>query len=313
LNVLVVGAGATGGYFGARLAQAGRDVSFLLRPARAAQVRGGGLRLTGQGPDEVVPVRAVTADQMDHAYDIVLLTVKNQALAAALEDLEPAVGPGTLIVPFQNGMSHLDRLNERFGQPAVLGGVVKVATTLDERGSIVRLAPWASLTIGAQTTAQPVELTEVADVLDVDGYDMAVSADIVTDMWAKWSFIATVGALTCLLRGTIGEIVAVPGGRDVAFAALDETVATSAACGFPVPAADIEATTAMITLAGSPLASSMYRDLTAGLATEVEFILADLADRARAHGVDTPVLRLATAQLRIYERRRLSERPTVEA
>jgi 2-dehydropantoate 2-reductase len=138
----------------------------------------------------------------------------------------------------------------------------------------------------------------------------AVSADIVTDMWAKWSLIATIGALTCLLRGTIGEIIAVPGGRDAALAALDETVATAAACGFRVPAADIEATTATITQPGCPMASSMYRDLTAGLATEVEPILADLADRAHAHGVDTPLLRLATTQLRIYEQRRFNERPS---
>jgi 2-dehydropantoate 2-reductase len=108
-----------------------------------------------------------------------------------------------------------------------------------------------------------------------------------------------------LLRGTIGEIVAVPGGRDIALAARDETVATAAACGFPVPPADIETTTATITQPGSPLTSSMYRDLAAGLPTEVEFILGDLADRAHAHGVDTPVLRLATTQLRMYERRRV--------
>lgn len=262
---------------------------------------------------EIVPVRAITADQVDHTYGIILLTVKNQALGSAMDDLAPAVGPGTVIVPFENGMSHLDRLNERFGRQTVLGGVVKVATTLDERGNVVRLTPWASLAIGTQRTAQPVDLAEVAKVLDVEGYDFAVSTDIVTDMWAKWSFIATVGALTCLLRGTIGEIVAVPGGPDVALGVLDETVLTAAACGFPVPVADIEATRAAITANGSGLASSMYRDLTASHATEVEPILGDLVDRAEARGIDTPVLRLAVTLLRVYEKRLLNaEQPRSE-
>lgn len=307
-SALIVGAGATGGYFGARLAQAGRDVTFLLHPRRAADIQAEGLRLTGLGPDEIVPVRVITADQVERTYDLVLLAVKNQVLDDAIDDLAPAVGPGTLIVPFQNGMSHLDRLNQRFGSAAVLGGVVKVATNVDQHGRIVRLAPWASMTIGAQPGGLPsADLARVAELLDVEGYDLVISDDIRTDMWAKWVLIATVGALTCLLRGTVGEIVAVPGGRDTALTVVGETTSTASACGFPLPAAQIDAITAMVTEPGSAFASSMYRDLTTGLATEVESILGDLLDRAAAHDVEAPTLRLAATQLRIYERRRLAQ------
>ena len=213
MRILVIGAGATGGYFGARLAQAGRDVTFLLRPKRAAAVRANGLTLTGQGPDETVPVSVVTADELDRPYDLVLLTVKHAALASAMNDLAPAVGPGTLIVPFLNGMSHLDRLNQRFGASAVLGGVVIVATTVNQQGDIVRLAPQASLTTGAQPVNPPTDLTGVAAALgDVVGFDFALSDHILADMWSKWVFIATLGGFTCLLRGAVGEIVAQPGG-----------------------------------------------------------------------------------------------------
>ena len=147
MRILVIGAGATGGYFGARLAQAGRDVTFLLLPARAAAVRANGLRLTGEGPDEVVPVTVVTADELNAPYDMVLVTVKNGALDSAMDDMAPAVGPGTLIVPFLNGMSHLDRLNQRFGAGAVLGGVVIVATTVNSDKKIFLYVNRADKTI----------------------------------------------------------------------------------------------------------------------------------------------------------------------
>lgn len=304
MKVLVVGAGATGGYFGARLAVAGADVSFLLRARRAAEIRDNGLRMVGQGPDETIPVPVVTADQITDPYGLVLLTVKNQALEKALEDIAPAMGPGTLIVPFQNGMSHLDLLNDRFGPAAVLGGVVKISTTVDDQGRVVRLTPWASLAIGVQP-GQHVDLTATTRVLDVDGYDLTVASDIVAEMWAKWVMIASVGALTCLMRGTVGEVVAVPGGRDAALAIIDEAAATAAVCGFPLASAEREGLTALLTQTGSPFASSMYRDLNAGASTEVQSILADMVDRAHAHGLDTPTLSLATTQLRVYEQRRL--------
>jgi 2-dehydropantoate 2-reductase len=182
-RVLVVGAGATGGYFGARLAQAGRDVTFLLRGARAADVRANGLRLTGQGAEQVVPVTVVTVADISGPYDLVLLAVSNGALDAAADHIAGAVGPGTLIVPFLNGMSHMDRLNERFGRAAVLGGVVLAARQLGERGEIISLLPAAKLTIGAQPGPEQPDLTETAAAPAVPGFDLVVSGHILADMW----------------------------------------------------------------------------------------------------------------------------------
>jgi 2-dehydropantoate 2-reductase len=307
MKILVVGAGATGGYFGARLAQGQRDVTFLLRPRRASEVRDSGIRLTGQGSDETVPVSVVTAEQIEQPYDLVLLTVRNQALLSALDDIALAVGNDTLIVPFQNGLWHLDRLNERFGTAAVLGGAVRVATKLDEEGAVVQLAEMASLIIGAQPGSQPSSMPEVGAPLEVPGYELTVSDDILTEMWVKWAFIATADALTCLLRGTVGEIAAVPGGREAALSLVDETARTAEACGLPLPAGQIDDITSTLTQEGSPFVPSMYRDVAAGLPTEVEYILGDLAERARLHGIDTPTLRLSATQLRVYEQRRAAQ------
>jgi 2-dehydropantoate 2-reductase len=113
-------------------------------------------------------------------------------------------------------------------------------------------------------------------------------------------FIATVGALTCLMRGTVGDIVAVPGGRGLGPAILAEASAVSAAAGYPVPAASTAATTQAITQDGSPLTSSMSRDLAEGRPVEVEPVLADLASRGAALAEPTPLLDLATMHLRVH-------------
>jgi 2-dehydropantoate 2-reductase len=304
MRILVIGAGATGGYFGARLAQAGRDVTFLLRPARAAAVRANGIRLTGQGPDEVVPVTVVTAGEIDGPYDLVLLTVKNGALDSAMDDMAPAVGPGTLIVPFLNGMSHLDRLNQRFGADAVLGGVVIVATTVNAGGDIVRLAPQASLTTGAQPGRPPAGLTDAGAALGgVIGFDFALSDDILADMWGKWVFIATLGAFTCLMRGAVGEIVAMPDGDKLGPAFLAEATAIARANGYPIADAQIRNTTATVTQPGSGLTSSMYRDVLDGHPTESDYIVADLVTRGREHGLESPLFHLAATQLAVHNAR----------
>ncbi|WP_327707868.1 ketopantoate reductase family protein [Streptomyces sp. NBC_00464] len=303
MKILVVGAGATGGYFGARLAQAGEDVTFLVRPRRAAALRERGLRITGLGEEETLTPRLVTADRLTDAYDLVLLSVKATALGGALDDIAPAVGPGTAIVPLLNGMAHLARLNDRFGEKAVLGGVAKVITTLNAEGDIVRLAPVASLTIGEQQGGTSPRVEAIAAVLADAGIDTYQSKDIRTAMWSKWVFISTLAGLTCLMRGTVGDVRAVPGGQGFVTALLAECAAVAAAAGHPVREKELDAVAEMLTTEGSPLTASLYRDVAQGAPTEVEQVFGDLVDRARLLSVDTPLLDLVTLNLRVHEHR----------
>ena len=304
MTILVVGAGATGGYFGARLAQAGRDVTFLVRPHRAGQLRQRGLRIVGPGAGEGAgqPVwpKLVTANELTGHAEVVLLSVKATALEAAIADFAPAVGPRTAVVPFLNGMAHLATLSKRFGEPAVLGGVVVVVTQLNDEGDVVQLAPAASLTIGAQDGARSTRVENAYGLLSGAGFDASISDEIVARMWQKWVFIATIGAMTCLMRGTVGEIVAVPGGRDLGPAILAEASAVATAAGYPVPADALASTTQIVTKAGSPVNASLSRDVAEGRPTEVEQVLGDLARRGASHGIKTPLLDLATMQLRVY-------------
>jgi len=302
LKILVVGAGATGGYFGGRLLQAGRDVTFLVRPGRAKLLRDRGLRITGLGEDTVLEPPLVETGTLDRTYDLVLLAVKATGLSSAIDDFAPAVGPGTLILPFLNGLAHIDVLDARFGKGAVLGGVAKVQTTLDDDGAIRRLGPLQSLAYGARTEPAPEKLPDVDDALKNAGFDAALDERITESMWAKWVFIAAIGAVNSLMRATIGDVVAVPGGTEFAEAVVAEAAAVAETAGYPVPAADLAATRKTVTDPGTG-GSSLYRDLLGGHPVEGEQIFGDLTARARELGIATPLLDLVTLQLRVHQHR----------
>lgn len=303
MRILTVGAGAAGGYFGARLARAGQDVTFLVRPRRAEVLRARGLRVSGPGEEIALDPQLVTADKPAGPYDLVLLSVKSTALEAATRDLAPAVGPGTAILPLLNGMAHLDHLADRFGKAAVLGGVAKVVTTLNEHGDILRLAPPTVVLTGELDGRPSARVDAVRGVLAGAGIDTPEVPDIVGAMWHKWVFITSLVAVTSLARGAVGEVNAVPGGTGFGLAVLAEAAAVSAAAGYPVPESELASTARTLAAPGSPLTPSMYRDLIAGRPTEVEHVLGDLSARARALAVPTPLLDLATLQLRVHQRR----------
>ncbi|MEV6965027.1 ketopantoate reductase family protein [Hamadaea sp. NPDC051192] len=302
MRILVVGAGATGGYFGARLHEAGRDLTFLVRPRRAELLRERGLRISGLGQETVVTPNLVTAPDLAGHYDIVLLSVKATTLAQAIEDTAPAVGPCTAVVPFLNGMAHLDTLTKAYGSDVVLGGVVRVITTIGENGEIRQLAPLADMTIGEPAGGVSDRVRRIEEVLSEAGFDFAVSPDIQTAMWHKWVFISTLGALNTLVRGSVGEAVDA-GAEHLGPRIAAEAAGIAEAAGHPMPAQALANVAAFVSRPGSADTASLYRDLVAGQPTEAEQILGDLTARARAFGVSTPLLDVATASLRVHEQR----------
>jgi 2-dehydropantoate 2-reductase len=300
MRILIVGAGATGGYFGGRLAQAGRDVTFLVRPARAAQLHREGLQILSPHGDVSLMPRLITADAIDRPFDAILLTVKAFSLDAAMDDLAPAVGPETMILPVLNGIRHFARLADRFGERAVVGCVCKVATTLDDRGRIVQLAGFQELAYG-ERDGTPSERTDRLDAqMQGANFDARLSRTIVREMWEKWVLLATMGGITCLMRGNVGEIEAA-GGVTFVLGFLDEVIAVVTAAGHPPSEAFLDYARGMLTAKGSTQASSMYRDLQQGRVIEADQIIGDLLDHAHRLGVPTPLLAAANTHLRIYQ------------
>ncbi|MEY9617768.1 2-dehydropantoate 2-reductase [Bradyrhizobium ottawaense] len=149
MRILVVGAGAIGGYFGGRLLQAGRDVTFLVRPRRAGELASAGLIIKSPNGDVTLKnPPTVQADALKDKFDVVLLSCKAFDLDDAIKSFAPAVGPDTAIIPMLNGMKHLDILDAKFGKERVLGGLCAIAATLNEKREVVQLQPMQSLNYG---------------------------------------------------------------------------------------------------------------------------------------------------------------------
>jgi 2-dehydropantoate 2-reductase len=301
MRILIVGAGAVGGYFGGRLAQAGRDVTFLVRPSRAKQLGRDGLRIISPHGDAVLTPKLVSAERIDTPYDLVLLSVKAYALEAAMNDFAAAVGPETMILPVLNGMRHVDLLTKRFGEHAVIGGVCQVASEIDDEGRIVQLANFQQLVYGERNGETTPRLQTLDATLQGGGFDARLSTEIMQEMWEKWVQLASLGAITCLMRGAIGEIVAVPGGTDLSLKILDESAAVATACGHKPSEALLSRHAGALTAPGSQLTSSMYRDLREGAPVEADHILGDFIERGASHGIATPLLKAAFINLRVYQ------------
>jgi 2-dehydropantoate 2-reductase len=304
MRLLVVGAGSTGGYFGGRLAQAGRDVTFLVRPHRAAELAAKGLEIVSpHGGFTLIP-KTATAGSIGGHYDAILLTVKAYSLEAALEDIAPAVGPGTVLLPVLNGMRHIDLLMTRFGGEAVLGGVCRIAAHLDGQGRVVQLSKFHDLAYGEMHGALSQRTGQLDALMQNAGFDAKLSPTIKREMWEKWVMLATLGGITCLMRGSVGEIVAAAGGSGFINQFLDEVAGIVAAVGVPPGREALAQTRAMLTAPGSAFTSSMFRDLQDGSPIEADQIIGDLLARARQANVPAPMLTLAYMHLSVYQNRR---------
>jgi 2-dehydropantoate 2-reductase len=302
VRILVVGAGSTGGYFGGRLAQAGRDVTFLVRQARAAALRQKGLQIVSPYGDATLEPKLVTADAIKEHFDAILLTVKAFSLEAALDDMAPAVGPQTMILPVLNGMRHVDRIVARFGASALVGCVAKIASIIDAEGRVVQLTRLQDLAYGEMDGARSPRIERLDAAMQGAGFPARLSADIQADMWEKWDMLAAIGSICCLMRGNVGEVNTAPGGTAFAVGVIDEVVAVVTAEGHPPRPAYLAEMRKTLTDAASTGTSSMYRDLQQGRPVEAEQIVGDMVARGARHRVATPLLNAAYAHLSIYQK-----------
>jgi len=305
MRVLVVGAGAIGGYFGGRLLQAGRDITFLVRPRRAAELASTGLVIKSPNGDVTLPnPPVVQADTLKEKFDVVLLSCKAFDLDDAIKSFAPAVGPNTSIIPLLNGMLHLNALDEKFAYERVLGGLCAIAATLNEAREVVQLQPMQSLTFGERDGKMTDRVRAITEIFAGGKFGSVASENILQEMWEKWVFLASLAASTSLMRSSVGNILAAPGGRDFLLGILDECSAIAKAGGYAPRAPCLERATGMLTTEGSQLTASMFRDIKAGAKVEADHVIGDLIVRGDAAKIPVPKLRTAYTHLKAYEKER---------
>ena len=232
-------------------------------------------------------------------FDLIVLTTKAYQLEAAMEDIAPAVGPDTLLLPILNGMRQLRVLEQRFGKRHVLGGSVRIVSDLDEQGRVHQKTTLGELSYGELSGERTARIEAVDQALRGAGFEAKLEPDILSTLWQKWWILASLGSICILARGTIGEVSQAPHGPAFAQTVIDECIGIAKANGYPPNEAMLAGHRKRMTEAGSALTSSMYRDMTKGAPVEADHVLGDLLDRA--NGVAAPLLMAAYVQLKVYE------------
>lgn len=278
MRALIVGAGSVGGYFGGRLVAAGKDVTFLVRPRRAAQLADG-LTIISKGQETRVPAKLITSGQAAGDFDVILLGVKAYQLEAAIGDFGAYVSQKSVILPVLNGMKHVDILRSRFGAPCVIGGVAKIASSLDERGRIVDHADFHDLAYGEWGRERSDRILALDQFMTGAGFEARLSTDIERELWEKWAMLAGLGAVTCLMDGDIGQVAKAAGGIELVESLLAEIVAAIGAAWRSLSDRFKAQVLSLLTDRRSSLTSSMYRDMKAGNQVEADQIIGDLVKR----------------------------------
>ncbi|MFP5405310.1 MAG: ketopantoate reductase family protein [Gammaproteobacteria bacterium] len=299
MRLLFLGAGAVGGYFGGRLIEAGADVTFLVRPERAAALERDGLRIRSPLGDCDLEAKTVTRDSVTPDYDLVMLAPKAYDLAGAVESVEAAIGTRACILPFLNGLAHMDVLDARFGRDRVLGGVAHIAAVLESDGTVRQLSDLHVLTAGGRDDETQGVAAKFIDLCRPAKFDSVLSPDIETSLWEKWTLLATLAGITTLMQGSVGQIMETRDGEALIRQLQGECLAVASASGVQVSARARSQATALLTRRGSTFAASMLRDLSSGHRTEHDHVLGDMLARADRLGIAAPLLRAAYCHMQV--------------
>lgn len=308
-KVLVLGAGGIGGYFGGRLAEAGRNVTFLVREPRQKLLEKNGLTIKSQLGNIHLSVNAITSCQLNSFYDFIIIACKSYDLESAIKSIAPAVGPSTAVIPLLNGVAHIELLNATFGKEKILGGSAKIQVTMGEHGEILHLNDWCDLVFGEQFT----EITQRAQLFNdlfqyAKGVKIQLVNDILQQMWQKLVHLSTAAAMTCMMRANVGDIVRTPDGKKQLLQLLDQNAQIASENGYPPSQRFIEMYQTIFSDPNSKYATSMLRDIERKNRIEADHIVGFMLEKAVSANIESVILQLAYTHLKAYEQQLLFSR-----
>jgi 2-dehydropantoate 2-reductase len=298
MKIVVMGSGGVGGYFGARLAAAGNDVTFVARGAHGQAMRTGGLRLDSEiGSLNVDPVKVVADAREITAADAVMFAVKMRDTENAAESLRELAAGGAAIFTFQNGVESGTRIGRIVGRDKVVEGAARIASHIAEPGVIKQIGNFALLEFGeADGDASP-RVRAFHAACMAAGITAKVSDSISRTLWTKFAMLAPVSGLTALTRGPIGPVRANASSRALLEAAVEEVVALGVALKTGLVPEDAARTKKLIDGLPKEMMASMCHDLLAGKPIEVEGLSGAVARLAKENGVAAPTHAFIAAAL----------------
>lgn len=303
MKMLIVGAGAIGGYFGGRLLEKGEDVTFLVREKRRQQLKENGLIVESvHGNLHIPEPKTILAGENAEPFDVILVSTKSYHLAGAMESIRPYVGSETMILPLLNGIAHLDALTEAFGAEKVLGGLCFIETTLDENGKVIQTSPIHDLVFGERNGEKTERILKLQAAFNDSNANFRLSDNIEQEMWHKYLFITSLSGITSLFRSPIGPIREQPEGVDTIKRLLHETIGIMKSLDAPLADQVLEATFARMNEIGYNMKSSLQRDMEKSLPTEGDHLFGYLLDKASTSKFPVVTLSAIYANVKIYEK-----------
>lgn len=302
MRILVVGAGALGGFYGGLLARSGADVTFLARGATLETLRRDGLAVeSAKFGSFAMPVAATDDPGAAGPFDLVFLAVKAYDLEAAAHQIAPIVGPATTVLAVQNGIDHPQRLAAILGEGRIVPGVIYISTTVPSPGVVVHVGGPGLLQIGETAGGASGRVAEIAGVMSTTGVPVETFAGIWPQLWTKFATICAMSGVSALSRLTLRQLFDTPESRSFYRDVMDEVVSVALAAGATIPPDSADRLMAMLEqMPALPERGSMAYDLLAGRRLEIETLNGTVVRLGAELGVPTPLNRAITAALLPY-------------
>lgn len=300
MKIAAMGAGGVGGYFGARLQQAGHDVTFFARGRHLEAIRANGLKVESPHGDALLKVRVLEDPREAGVVDVVLFAVKLWDTEAAAEKLRPLVGPETAIIPFQNGVESIARLGKVFPEKSVLGGSAYIATRVKSPGVIEHTGEMSRLQFGPVLPSQREKAEAFLAACREAKINAEIPDDIVRANWEKFVFLVAVSSATAVARAPLGVVRSDPDLRWLFEQAMRETWRLGRARGVALADDFVEARMKFADGLHAGMKASLAHDLENRGRLEAPWLCGAVARMSEEAGLDAPVNRAVYAALKPY-------------
>ncbi len=300
MKIAVMGAGGVGGYFGARLAQAGEDVTFIARGAHLAAMRANGLRVEGDTTRFTLPrVQATDDPAQVGPVELVLLAIKAYDLERAVRQMQPLIGPRTAVLPLLNGADIAERIGAVLGEGHVLGGVALISARIAEPGVIRQMGPLNKIVFGELSGEVTPRSEAIRDTLQHARIQAELTRQIRSEIWKKFLFITAGGGVCAVTGSLLGAVLADPDTRALYAGCIEEVAAVARALRVPLPESAVADTLRFSDAVPKETRTSMLLSLELGQQLELEILNGTVARMGRELGVPTPINQFITTALKL--------------